>query len=977
MASPSLMDNLFQRSLDDIIKGLRHQQSTESTFISKVIEEIRREIKTTDLQTKSTALQKLTYLNSIHYIDMSWASFHAIECISSPAFAHKKIGYLAISQSFNESTPVILLISNQLRKDLNSGNEFEVSLALDCLSRIGTVDLCRDLTSEVFTLMSTSKVFVRKKAVGVVFRLFEKYPDAVRVCFKRLVESLESSDSQILSSVVGVFCELASKDPRSYLPLAPEFYRILVGSRNNWVLIKVLKIFANLAPLEPRLAKRVVEPICDHLRKTGAKSMVFECIRTVATSFTEYESAVKLAAVKIREFLLEDDPNLKYLGLHGLSIMAAKHLWAVLENKDIVIQSLNDEDPNIKLESLCLVMAMVSESNVVEICRVLVNYALKSDLEFCNEILGSILSTCCQNVYEIITDFDWYVSLLGEMSRIPHCQKGEEIENQLIDIGMRVKDVRPELVRVGHHLLIDPALLGNPYLHRMLSAAAWVCGEYVEFSGNPVELLEALLQPRTSLLPSSIRTVYMQSAFKVLFFCVCTYIEQKEDMTLEVSDLTSKGECSESSDLASAKAPVECDQDEGFNPRNSSQSYEDPSVVNGGHGHVSTSAFMEETSFTRESIVKLVNLMELSMCPLSGSYDVEIQERARNALGFIELVKRDILSRLLRKEANSESEDVRASKIVEWLHDAFYEELGPVSITAQERVLIPDELELKENLADLEAICGNVELTSSSSFSLRSPYYGESAGVSFSNHQVEEDSEPSTEATSLLTEHRRRHELYYLPSEKNETITTANDYAPATITIANDYPPANYPSSGINTNDDSQDLVTLTNQSLLPKRKPNYVKPRPVVVKLDEGDAAPVTAKKPEVKDELLSGAIRDIFNEAKPASSQSNPSDKSSIKKKGKEKLNVDLSDSKEDLAVREQPNPENPSSRRSKHRGHGKEKSKKSQEKKDGDGREDGGEKEKQKSRNRNGKHKTRQRADVPSNVAAQTPAIPDFLL
>jgi AP-3 complex subunit delta-1 len=968
MASPSLMDTLFQRSLDDIIKGLRHQQSTESTFISKVIEEIRREIKTTDLQTKSTALQKLTYLNSIHSIDMSWASFHAIECISSPTFAHKKIGYLAISQSFNESTPVILLITNQLRKDLNSGNEFEVSLALDCLSRIGTVDLCRDLTSEVFTLMSTSKVFVRKKAVSVVLRLFEKYPDAVRVCFKRLVESLESSDSQIVSAVVGVFCELASKEPRSYLPLAPEFYRILVDSRNNWVLIKVLKIFANLAPLEPRLAKRVIEPICDHMRKTGAKSMVFECIRTVVTSFTEYESAVKLAAVKIREFLLEDDPNLKYLGLHVLSIMAPKNLWAVLENKDVVIQSLSDEDPNIKLESLCLVMAMVSESNVVEICRVLVNYALKSDPEFCNEILGSILSTCCQNVYEIIIDFDWYVSLLGEMSRIPHCQKGEEIENQLIDIGMRVKDVRPELVRVGRHLLIDPALLGNPFLHRILSAAAWVCGEYVEFSRNPVELMEAVLQPRTGLLPSSIRTVYMQSAFKVLIFCVCSYLVQKEDMTSEVSDLASKRECSESSDLASAKAPVERDQDEGFNPRNSNQSYEDPFVVNGGHGQLSTSALMEEKSFTHESIFKLLNLMELAMCPLLGSYDVEIEERARNALGFIELVKRDILNPSPR-EANLETEEVSASRIVEWVHDAFSEELGPVSITAQERVLIPDELVLKENLADLEAICGNVELPSSCSFSLKSPYYGESAGISFSNLQDGEGPEPSTEATSLLTEHRKLHELYYLPSEKNETIT-----------IANDYPPANYPSSGINTNDDTQDLVTLTNQSLVSKRKPNHAKPRPVVVKLDEGDAAPVTAKKPEVKDDLLSGAIRDILllgNEAKPASSQSNPTDKSSIKKKGKEKLNVDLSDSKEDLAVREQPNPENPSSRRSKHRGHGKEKSKKSQGKKDGDGSEDGGEKEKQKSRNRNGKHKTRQRADAPLNVVAQTPPIPDFLL
>jgi len=242
--------------------------------------------------------------------------------------------------------------------------------------------------------------------------VFAKYPDAVRVCFKRLVENLDSSDPQILSAVVGVFCELASKDPGSYLPLAPEFYRILADSKNNWVLIKVLKIFAKLAPLEPRLAKRVVEPICEHMRRTGAKSLMFECVRTIVSSLSEYESAVRLAVVKIRELLVDDDPNLKYLGLQALSIVAPKHLWAVLENKEVVIKALSDADPNIKLESLRLVMAMVAESNVMEISRVLVNYCLKSDPDFCNEILGSILSTSSRNVYEMIIDFDWYVSLL-------------------------------------------------------------------------------------------------------------------------------------------------------------------------------------------------------------------------------------------------------------------------------------------------------------------------------------------------------------------------------------------------------------------------------------------------------------------------------------------------------------------------------------------------------------------------------------
>ncbi|KAF8364854.1 hypothetical protein HHK36_033164 [Tetracentron sinense] len=204
---------------------------------------------------------------------------------------------------------------------------------------------------------------------------------------------------------------------------------------------------------------------------------MFECIRIVATSLTDYESAVRLAVEKIRELVVDDDPNIKYIGLKVLLILGPKHLWAVLEN-EVMIKSLSDADPNIKLESLRLVMGMVSESDVVEISRVLINYALKSDPEFCNDILGSIQSTCSRNLDEIIVDFDWYVSLPGEMSRNSHFHKGEEIENQLIDIGTRVKDVRQVLTHVGRDLLIDPALLGNPFLHKILSAAEIMGSEH-------------------------------------------------------------------------------------------------------------------------------------------------------------------------------------------------------------------------------------------------------------------------------------------------------------------------------------------------------------------------------------------------------------------------------------------------------------------------------------------------------------------
>lgn len=814
---------------------------------------------------------------------------------------------------------MLLLITNHLRKDLTSTNEYEVSLSLQCLSKIANVDLARDLTPEIFTLLSSSRVHVRKMAIGVVLRVFDKYPDAVRVCFKRLVENLENSDPQIVSAVISVFCELASKDPRSYLPLAPEFYKILVDSRNNWVLIKVLKIFARLAALEPRLAKRLVEPICDHMRRTVAKSLLFECVRTIVTSLSDYESAMKLAVEKIREFLLDDDPNPKYLGLQALSIVAQKHSWAVLENKDVVIKSLSDVDPNIKVESLRLVMEMVSDSNVAEISRVLLNYALKSDPEFCNKILGSILSTCYRNVYAIIVDFDWYASFLGEMSRIPHCQVGEEIEIQFIDIGMRVKDVRPQLVHVARDLLIDPALLGNPFLHRILSAAAWVSGEYVEFTRNPFELLEALLQPRTSLLPPSIRAIYVQSTFKVLTFCVHTYLLHWE---------------------SSASGLYE--------------SLADLSVENGA-SEISPYSSLENNNFSHESIVNMLNLVELAFKPLSGIHDVEIKERVQNVLGFIDLIKEKILS--LQKGHGSEEKLAEVAEIVQLVHDAFSEELGPVSMSAQERVPLPDGLILKENLVDVEAICGDIGLPSSNSFSFECNSYEERTDVSFSNLDIGEGSEKPRESTSLLAEHRKRHGLYYLPSEKSET-------------IPNDYPRANDPMSQDNATDESSDLIKLAEQSFVPRRKPSHAKPRPVVVKLDDGDVIPIASKKPEPKDDLLSDAVRDALlgsESVAGTSSRSNLYDKPPTKSKGKEKQNRDFdTGSNENIAA-----DGNPSSRRSKHRSQGKEK----RYRKSAEDRKDNGQKEKQKSSHRRGKHQ--QGADDPLKAAVQQHEIPDFLL
>ena len=53
---------MWERTLQDLIRGLRANKQDEASFIATAIEEIRREIKTKDMELKAGAVLKLTYV---------------------------------------------------------------------------------------------------------------------------------------------------------------------------------------------------------------------------------------------------------------------------------------------------------------------------------------------------------------------------------------------------------------------------------------------------------------------------------------------------------------------------------------------------------------------------------------------------------------------------------------------------------------------------------------------------------------------------------------------------------------------------------------------------------------------------------------------------------------------------------------------------------------------------------------------------
>lgn len=90
--------------------------------------------------------------------------------------------------------------------------------------------------------MSSTKPYLRMKSVLMMYKVFLRYPEALRPAFPKLKEKLEDPDPGVQSAAVNVICELARKNPKNYLSLAPIFFKLMTTSTNNWMLIKIIKL---------------------------------------------------------------------------------------------------------------------------------------------------------------------------------------------------------------------------------------------------------------------------------------------------------------------------------------------------------------------------------------------------------------------------------------------------------------------------------------------------------------------------------------------------------------------------------------------------------------------------------------------------------------------------------------------------------------------------------------------------------------
>ncbi|GAA96546.1 hypothetical protein E5Q_03214 [Mixia osmundae IAM 14324] len=707
------MPMMFQQSLAGLVKALRATKGTrgkdEQAVIDAALDEIRIEVKNADQEIKAAAILKLTFLDMLGHSHLTQYAFPVIECMSSTRYDIKQVGYFAASQTFAESTEVILLANNLIKKDLTTPAAGPAALFATLAHlpplMIASTQLSDDLQPDLHQHLSHSRPIIRRMVILILGQVWRNQTrlalaqatdpaEQARIRqgndreilhrIEKLRERLSDDDPGVVSAAVNIILELARITPDPYLVLAPELFDLLSTSSNNWMLIKIVKLFALLTPREPRLVRKLLPPLTGLIGSTPAMSLLYECIHTVIVGgmLDASQGGDRLARTcvsKLAGFLEENDQNLRYIAMLGLSKILPTHPHLVASCQKTVMQCIDEPDASIRLRALDLIQGMADADNLHSIVEHLLSHLGTSDSDrqpsagsalralagstsansvtstssvqatlhvsvpFKLSLIGAILTITSQQTYALIKDFAWYIDQLIALTYIylpiatPTAEgTGKRIRDHFVDVVARVKAVRPYAVRVLTRLLADDCFVENASLAtsgdvaEILAGAAFICGEYAAEPTDLARTLEALLATSAEQLPPHVASVYVHNAAKTF----------------------------------ARWAPQ------------------------------SVSSWSEDV----EGLQKLRALSQALSASLSrfvASQDLELRERSLQLSALLQYVE-PTLEATVGDESKVRSAAETALRVLHLLFSSY--EMNPVAVKAQSAVPVPDELDLEVQL---------------------------------------------------------------------------------------------------------------------------------------------------------------------------------------------------------------------------------------------------------------------------------------
>ena len=436
------------RFLAEMIRGylIARAQGNEQGYVVELRDEMERIAREGSPEDKMDVIQQLIFLN-LRGHDTTWADFLALEVMSQDSYGAKRIAYTAAEQMWTSQSDVVLMATNRIQKDLTSVQPLMSSLVLAAMPSFLSQNLAHDVASDVISLMSAARPAVRQRAIMTFYHICLRYTDALRPGFIPLRARLDDQDTSVVFSALTVMSELCAHNVNNFVGLIPKFHKMLETSESNWVTLRLIHLLRMLSGVEPRLPKKLIAPFTTILATTSSVTVLFECVRTIIEIPITNAVLLTYATQNMQKFLDNEDTNLRFLCLSLFIKLIEIQPRLVAQHRELITQCLDSNDEATRLLALDLLAALANDKTIDGIvARMYDHFKQSKSVTFKNQLLKRVIEICSKNDYDLVNDFEWYISVLMDFVIEGGFDCYDALAEQLLDLALRVPDTRERLV---------------------------------------------------------------------------------------------------------------------------------------------------------------------------------------------------------------------------------------------------------------------------------------------------------------------------------------------------------------------------------------------------------------------------------------------------------------------------------------------------------------------------------------------------
>ncbi|KAK9814370.1 hypothetical protein WJX72_004689 [[Myrmecia] bisecta] len=498
--------------LRELIRAVRQCKTAaeERNVVAKESAALRNAFKEQDTTYRHRNVAKLMYIHMLGH-PTHFGQMETLKLIAANEFPEKRIGYLGLMILLDERQEVLMLVTNSLKNDLNSRNQYIVGLALCAMGNICSAEMARDLAPEIERLLQSTNSYIRKKAALCATRVVRKVPEVMESFVERAPTLLTDRHHGVLLCGVTLMMEICDIEPatldtyRTHVPTLCKILRSLLmsgfapehdvgGITDPFLQVKILRLLRLLGKGSADASDQMSDILAQVATNTEANrnagnAILYEAVQTIMG--TESIGGLRVLAINILgRFLANRDNNIRYVALNTLAKVVAVDTQAVQRHRNTVVDCVKDADVSIRRRALELVYALVNEGNIKTLTKELLDYLRISDLEFKPDLTNKI----CVLVQRYAPDKQWHLDSLLQVLVQAGAYVKEEVCRALVVLITNAPELHAYVARSMYRALKAHQEQAELML---VITATWFLGEYGELllpgrQGSPLPGEEAV-----------------------------------------------------------------------------------------------------------------------------------------------------------------------------------------------------------------------------------------------------------------------------------------------------------------------------------------------------------------------------------------------------------------------------------------------------------------------------------------------------